>query len=40
MKGRAIYRAWSEDGGKTNAALLKAIEKSKNFFQLKMDRVR
>ena len=40
MKGRAIYRAWAEDGGKTNAALLLAIEKSKNFFQLKMDRVR
>lgn len=25
LKGRAIYRAWSEDGGKTNAAVLKAI---------------
>jgi hypothetical protein len=29
MKGRAIYRAWAEDGGKTNAALLLAIEKAK-----------
>jgi hypothetical protein len=26
MKGRAIFRAWAEDGGKTNAAVLKAIE--------------
>jgi len=28
MKGRAIFRAWAEDGGKTNAAILKAIETS------------
>lgn len=28
MKGRAIYRAWAEDGGKTNAAVIKAIENS------------
>ena len=26
MKGRLIYRAWAEDGGKTNAAVIKAIE--------------
>ena len=26
MKGRAIFRAWAEDGGKTNAAVIKAIE--------------
>ena len=26
MKGRAIFRAWAEDGGKTNAAVLKALE--------------
>jgi hypothetical protein len=26
MKGRAIFRAWKEDGGKTNAAVLKALE--------------
>jgi hypothetical protein len=32
MKGRAIFRAWSEDGGKTNAAVIKAIEKSKAKF--------
>jgi hypothetical protein len=28
MKGRAIFRAWAEDGGKTNAAVIKAIESS------------
>jgi hypothetical protein len=28
MKGRAIFRAWKEDGGKTNAAVIKAIELS------------
>jgi len=32
MKGRAIFRAWSEDGGKTNAAILKAIEVSRDKF--------
>ena len=32
MKGRAIYRAWSEDGGKTNAAILKAIAAAKVKF--------
>jgi hypothetical protein len=32
MKGRAIFRAWKEDGGKTNAAVLKAIEDSKAKF--------
>ena len=26
MKGRLIYRAWAEDGGKANAAVIKAIE--------------
>jgi hypothetical protein len=26
MKGRAIFRAWAEDGGKTNAAVIKALE--------------
>jgi len=34
MKGRAIFRAWAEDGGKTNAAVLKAIETSKQNFEL------
>ena len=28
MKGRAIFRAWAEDGGKTNAAVVKAIQTS------------
>jgi len=28
MRGRAIFRAWKEDGGKTNAAVIKAIETS------------
>ena len=32
MKGRAIFRAWKEDGGKTNAAVIKAIENSKVKF--------
>jgi len=32
MKGRAIFRAWAEDGGKANAAVIKAIEKSKAKF--------
>ena len=33
MKGRAIFRAWAEDGGKTNAAVIKAIEGSKLKFE-------
>jgi hypothetical protein len=33
MKGRAIFRAWKEDGGKTTAAVLKAIENSNVKFQ-------
>ena len=32
MKGRAIFRAWKEDGGKTNAAVIKAIEAAKVKF--------
>jgi hypothetical protein len=32
MKGRAIFRAWKEDGGKTNAAVIKAIEMSREKF--------
>jgi hypothetical protein len=32
MKGRAIFRAWKDDGGKTNAAVLKAIETAKQKF--------
>ena len=36
MKGRAIVRAWAEDGGKTNAAIIKAIENSKVKFYAEM----
>jgi len=33
MKGRAIFRAWAEDQGKTQAAVIKAIENSKIEFE-------
>ena len=33
MKGRAIFRAWKEDQGKTQAAVIKAIEESKKKFE-------
>ena len=36
MKGRAIFKAWKEDGGKTNAAIIKAIENSKEKFYAEM----
>ena len=36
MKGRVIFRAWAEDGGKTNAAVIKAIETSKIKFEERM----
>lgn len=33
--GRLIYRAWAEDNGRANAAVLKALEKSAaNFYEL------
>jgi hypothetical protein len=32
MKGRAIFRAWKDDGGKTNAAVIKAIESARDKF--------
>lgn len=32
FKGRAIFRAWKEDGGKTQAYVLKAIEASRDKF--------
>ena len=32
MKGRAIFRAWKDDGGKTNAAVIKAIEEARDKF--------
>ena len=38
MKGRAIYRAWYEDGGKTNAAVLKAIAAAKVKFDAAVGR--
>ena len=38
MKGRAIFRAWKEDGGKTNAAVIKAIEASRDKFYAQMGR--
>jgi hypothetical protein len=39
MKGRAIFRAWKEDGGRTNAAVNKAILASRSKFYKKVDRV-
>jgi hypothetical protein len=36
MKGRAIFRAWAEDRGQANAAVVKAIEKSKIKFEARM----
>jgi hypothetical protein len=38
MKGRAIFRAWKEDGGKTNAAILKAIAQAKVKFDAAVGR--
>jgi len=38
MKGRAIYKAWYEDGGKTNAAVLKAIAAAKVKFDAAVGR--
>ena len=32
FQGRAIFRAWKEDGGKTQGAVLKAIETSRDKF--------
>ena len=34
MAGRAIFRAWSEDNGKTNAAVIKAIQSTRDKFYL------
>ena len=34
MKGRAIFRAWKEDGGKTKAAVEKAIDNSRAKFYI------
>ena len=38
MKGRAIFRAWKEDGGKTQGAIGKAIEASKKEFYAQLGR--
>jgi len=35
MKGRLIYRAWAEDGGKANAAVLNAIYNTNEQFHKK-----
>jgi hypothetical protein len=37
LKGRLIYRAWAEDGGKTNAAVIKAIEGAANKFRARIN---
>ena len=36
MKGRLIYRAWAEDGAKTNAAVIRAIETAANKFRARV----
>lgn len=36
MKGRAIFRAWKEDQGKATAAVIKAIESSKDKLESRM----
>jgi hypothetical protein len=38
MAGRAIFRAWSEDNGKTNAAVIKAIESARDKFNAAVGR--
>lgn len=35
MKGRLIYRAWAEDNGKTQAAVIKAVMKTNDIFMKK-----
>jgi hypothetical protein len=40
MKGRGIIKAWAEDAGKTNAAVLKAIQKSVDIYNKAMARAR
>lgn len=37
-RGRAIFRAWEEDGGKTNAAVIRAIENTHNIVRNKFKR--
>jgi hypothetical protein len=38
MAGRAIFRAWSQDNGKTNAAVIKAIENARDKFNATVGR--
>lgn len=35
MRGKVIYRAWEEDQGKTQDAVIKAIEKASMAFQIR-----
>ena len=35
MKGRAIFRAWAEDNGKVNAAVMNAVQNAANEFRKK-----
>ena len=35
MKGRAIFRAWAEDNGEVNAAVMNAIRHAANEFRKK-----
>jgi len=37
MKGRAIFRAWKEDEGKATAAVIKAIEKSRDKLEARVN---
>jgi hypothetical protein len=36
FRGRAIYKAWYQDNGKANGAVLKAIQNAANKFRLKV----
>jgi hypothetical protein len=36
LKGRAIFRAWAEDQGKATAAVIKAIETSKDKLESRL----
>tara|TARA_R110000868_G_scaffold365544_1_gene628435 strand:- start:1159 stop:1740 length:582 start_codon:yes stop_codon:yes gene_type:complete len=36
FRGRAIYKAWYQDNGKVNGAVIKAIQKSADKFRMKV----
>jgi hypothetical protein len=38
MKGRAIFRAWAEDNGKVNSAVIKALENAAMEFRAKVNK--